>query len=73
MPDREAVKEVLSHLSHGDREADPFALAVGIEDGQIIIHFGKVVEWIKLRPDQALALAETLRHMAARIKDGPSQ
>lgn len=36
-------------------------IAVGVEDGKVVIHFGKPVAWIGFNPQQARELAETIR------------
>jgi hypothetical protein len=36
-------------------------LAVGVEDGKVVIHFGKPVAWVGFSAQQARELAETIR------------
>lgn len=45
-------------------------LAIGIEDGKVVLNFGKPVAWIGLGWQQALALADRLGQMAAQVRKG---
>lgn len=43
-------------------------LAIGVEDGKVVLNFGKSVAWIGFTPQQALALAESIRQKAHRAR-----
>jgi len=54
----------------GEMDQGELAVAVGQENGQVVITFGKPVAWVSLRPDQADIFCATVQAMAARIRRG---
>ncbi len=54
----------------GEMDQGELAVAVGSENGQVIITFGVAVKWVALRPDQADAFCATVAMMADRIRQG---
>lgn len=45
-------------------------IAVGVEDGKVVVRFGKEVAWIGLAPEGAFELAEALvKHGAAILEE----
>lgn len=50
-------------------------LAVGHQDGQIMIHFGKPVAWLGIPPAEAMELAKLLMQHAheAQRQEGRTQ
>ncbi len=54
----------------GEMDEGELAVAVGQENGRVIITFGKTVAWVALRPDQADMFCSTVQAMAARIRRG---
>jgi hypothetical protein len=45
-------------------------LAIGVEDGKVVLNFGKPVAWIGFDWQQALALAESIRQKAHQVRKG---
>ncbi len=43
-------------------------IAIGIEDGKVVINFGKPVAWIGFDPRQARQIAELLRQKSHQIE-----
>lgn len=43
-------------------------LGVGVQDGKVVLNFGKPVVWIGMDPRQARQLAESLRQASHRAK-----
>lgn len=50
-----------------ERDEGEIAFAVGVEDGKIVLNFGKPVAWIGFPPDQAMELARMIRNKAKRL------
>lgn len=49
-----------------DQDEGELMLAAGIEDGEVIIRFGKPIAWIGMTPEGAAQLAEILLEKARK-------
>jgi hypothetical protein len=60
---RQEMRKLMGEYPNGRMNADDagaIAMAVGHEDGRVVIKFPKPVAWIGFSGDEAIALAQTL-------------
>lgn len=50
------------------RDEGEIAFAVGVEDGKIVLNFGKPVAWVGFTPEQAMEIARMIRNKAKRLQ-----
>jgi hypothetical protein len=57
------MKRVFGEFPNGrlnENDAGAMAVAIGVENGVVIMNFGHSLKWIGFTPDQAIDLAEIL-------------
>jgi len=54
-------------LTPEDEGEIQFGIAADSKTGKVVINFGKPVVWVGMQPEQAIALANSLREQAGKI------
>jgi hypothetical protein len=55
-----------------DDDEGELTIAIGAEQGNVVIQFGKAVSWLAMPPEQAEQIAHSLLKRAAQVKGRPS-